>query len=292
MPLFSIIIPTYDRPEFLKQAVQSILSQTIEDFECLIIDDAGPLKAEAPADRRFKVIRHDQNRGEPAARNTGLKNAQGRYVTFLDDDDLYTKERLEIALEGFQNAQVSICWRGNLDGSPSSKRTLNGNVSEIILNSMTPQMGQVAIVRELAENFDERFQALTDVEWWLRTSQKLSVTTIPRVGLKYRKHYGPRNRNGLEVRVICSLLLLNVHNDYFQIRPKAAAFRWKRIGIMANMLGDHALARSALIRSLKQRIEPAIFKHLIQSARKTKSRIEIPPKLREDLNRQNIALLH
>jgi glycosyltransferase involved in cell wall biosynthesis len=288
MPLFSIIIPTYDRPEFLKQAVESVLNQTIEDFECLIIDDAGSIQAESPSDSRFKVIRHVKNSGEPAARNTGLRNAQGRYVTFLDDDDFYTKERLEIALEGFHRAPVSICWRGNLDGSPSSKRSLDGNVSEIILNSMTPQMGQVAIVRELAENFDERFQALTDVEWCLRTSKKLTVATVQRVGLKYRKHSGPRNRNGLETRVICSLLLLNVHNDYFQVRPKAAAFRWKRIGIMANMLGDHALARFALIHSIRRRFEPAILKHLILSAKQSKARVEIPTKLWEELSQQKI----
>jgi glycosyltransferase involved in cell wall biosynthesis len=214
-----------------------------------------------------------QNQGEPAARNAGLEAARGRYVTFLDDDDLFTPDRLAIALEGLERAPVAVCRRRGLDGSSGAIRTLEGNVYDSILDGMTPQMGQVAIERELAPTFDESFPALTDVEWWLRVARDRPVSTVPRTGLLYRMHEGSRNRNGLAERVRCSHLLLERHAGYFLSHPRAEAFRWKRIGLMNQRLGFHAAARSAFVRSLRVRPEAPTVAHLARSMRRSSSGI-------------------
>src|SRR5437764_10804521 len=121
-PLFSVIIPTYNRPHFLAQAVASVMNQTVQDFECIVIDDASPIPAMVPADPRFKVIRNADNRGGTAARNIGLRNASGRYICFLDDDDFYATDRLEMTLDPIQSHPITICWRALVDGSkPSSE---------------------------------------------------------------------------------------------------------------------------------------------------------------------------
>lgn len=270
-PLFSVIVATYARPQFLEEAVGSVLAQTVRDFECIVVDDASPDPARVPDDPRVRLVRRSENGGEPAARNTGIRHARGRYLAFLDDDDLFTPDRLALALEGLARAPVSICWRRPLGGPVGENRVLEGRVHDVILDHLTPQMGQVAVDRAAALPFDEDFAALTDVEWWLRTAGTLPVSTVRRVGLLYRVHRGPRNRNGLEARVRCSLMLLDRHAPYFETHPRAAAFRWKRIGLMADLLGDRPLARAAFRRSLRLRPEARTVWHLVRSLRPSRA---------------------
>jgi len=268
-PTFTVIVPTYERPELLAETVKSVLAQTVDDFECLVVDDASPHPATVPDDPRIRLLRLSENRGEPAARNAGLAAARGRYVTFVDDDDLYTPGRLAIALEALQRAPVAVCWRRGLDGSTGGNRMLEGIVNDTILDAMTPQMGQMAIAKELAPSFNESFSALTDVEWWLRVAASTPFATAPKVGLLYRKHSGPRNRNGIAERVRCSHLLLEEHADYFASHPTAEAFRWKRIGLMNQRLGNYSAARLAFLKSLRIQPELASVAHLARSIRKT-----------------------
>jgi glycosyltransferase involved in cell wall biosynthesis len=279
-PLFSVIIPTYNRPDFLPEAIDSVLNQTVDDLECIVVDDAGPIAATVPDDPRMKLIRHTSNGGEPAARNTGIKAAQGRYVAFLDDDDVFTRDRLQIALQGLERAPIAVCYRGGVDGSVGGNRDIEGNVRDSIVDGMTPQMGQVAVERTKAPLFNTDFEALTDVDWWMRASATMPVATIPEVGIRYRTHTGPRNRNGFEARVVGSLLLLRTYEDYFKVRPRAAAFRWKRIGIMASSLGDKRMARMALLKSLRLRRDARALKHLMTSLGRSSNDLDIPPSLR------------
>ncbi|MCX7595406.1 MAG: glycosyltransferase, partial [Fischerella sp.] len=87
-PLLSIIIPTHNRPHLVGRAVKSALEQTVEDFEVIVVDDGSTQPPELPSDRRLRLLRHEQSRGGAAARNTGTEAACGRWVTYLDDDDL------------------------------------------------------------------------------------------------------------------------------------------------------------------------------------------------------------
>lgn len=272
-PLFSVIVTTYNRPQFLTEAVGSVQRQTIEDFECIIVDDAGPTPARAPSDRRFRVVRHASNRGETNARNTGLAEATGRYAVFLDDDDMYTPRRLEYALRGLDRAPVSICWRRGLDGSLGGNRRLEGHVGDVILDTLTPQLGQVALERWAVPRFDDRFAAVGEVEWMLRITQERSVASVPEVGLLYRTHAGPRHGNGLLARLEGSFLLLEMHGSYFAAHPRAAAFRWRRIGLMAGDMGDYRLARLAFRRSFHIQPSPRTLWHLTRSARVSTRRL-------------------
>lgn len=278
-PTFSVIIPTYSRPDFLVEAIDSVLEQTVDDLECIVVDDAGPIAAKVPDDPRIRLIRRTSNGGEPAARNTGIEMARGRYVTFLDDDDVFTPDRLQIGLDGLERAPIAVCYRGGIDGSAGGNRDLEGQVHDSIVDAMTPQMGQVAVERANAPLFNTDFEALTDVDWWMRASADMPVATVPEVGIRYRTHSGPRNRNGIEARVVGSLLLLRTYEDYFRARPRAGAFRWKRIGIMANSLGDRRLARTALLKSLRLRADPRGFKHLMTSLGRSSEALDIPPSL-------------
>jgi glycosyltransferase involved in cell wall biosynthesis len=234
----------------LQSAIGSVLSQTISDFECIVVDDASPAPPILPKDSRVKLVIRQSNGGPAAARNTGLAHAAGRYIAFLDDDDLYSPERLNLALEGLRAAPISICWSRYLDNGSTWNHVLRGKVHHIIADTTTPHLGATAIRSEYVLPFDERYVAVQDVEWWLRVSRSAAVWTTETVGYLVRRHPGHRHRNNGAARVRCSLLLLKMHADYFNNHPRAAAFRWKRIALMAGGLGDYALARKALMRSL------------------------------------------
>lgn len=100
---FSIIIPVYNAEKYLRECLDSVLAQTYSDWEAICVDDGSTdvsgaiLDEYAARDSRFKVI-HQENGGEAVARNTGLVNATGEWVTWLDADDFYAADRLEEAV--------------------------------------------------------------------------------------------------------------------------------------------------------------------------------------------------
>ncbi len=99
-PLVSIVIPTFNRTDTISRAVESCLDQTYKEFEVLIVDDASTDGFEEThrslfSDRRIRVIKHGRNQGVSASRNTGVQNARGDFVAFLDSDDSWHPTKLE-----------------------------------------------------------------------------------------------------------------------------------------------------------------------------------------------------
>jgi glycosyltransferase involved in cell wall biosynthesis len=267
-PEFSIIVPSYNRTAFLGEAIASVRAQTFTDFECIVVDDASPRPVEVVEDARVRVVRRDTNGGCAAARNTGLGAARGRFVTFLDDDDLYTPERLELAREAHAGgAPVVVCWRQGAKGRPRPERPLEGDVSDTILDQMPPYLGQVTVARSVVPRFDEQFAAVEDVDWWLRLAGQAPFTTVPRVGCIVRQHDGPRPHYGTTARLAASHQLLGKHAAYFADHPVAAAFRWKRIALLSAQLGRVAEARSAFRRSFLLHPQARTAWHLLRMTR-------------------------
>jgi glycosyltransferase involved in cell wall biosynthesis len=251
-PTFSVVIPTYGRPRFLADAVSSVLAQTYSDFECVVVDDASAEPATLPADPRLRLVRRDRNGGPPAARNTGIDNARGQYVAFLDDDDVWLPTRLADAAEAHRRAPVAVCWQGTLGrDEPASGRTLEGDVSDTVLDGLTPHLGATSVERSRTPRFDERYEATEDVEWWLRVAGELSVATVPSVGLLYRVHGGDRPRTGQRQRLETGYMLLDQYADWFARHQRAKAFRLMRMGLSASRLGDRRTAVRLLTTSFR-----------------------------------------
>jgi glycosyltransferase involved in cell wall biosynthesis len=104
-PVFSIILPTYNRAHLLHRAIQSVINQTYENFELIIVDDGSTDFTHEVVkifnDQRIIYVRHEQNKGVTAAYNTGLRLARGKYITFLGDDDELLPNALETAINKF-----------------------------------------------------------------------------------------------------------------------------------------------------------------------------------------------
>jgi glycosyltransferase involved in cell wall biosynthesis len=117
-PRVSVVLPTYNRADYLEEALESVLAQTFADFEVVVVDDGSTDDTPARLARygeRIRVIRQE-NRGVGAARNRGIEAARGRYVAFIDNDDLWHPRKLEVqhafmaSHPGFVGCSVPFCF--------------------------------------------------------------------------------------------------------------------------------------------------------------------------------------
>ena len=116
MPTFSVIVPVYNVEEYIEECITSVLNQTFDDFELICIDDCGKdnsikmVEEFAKKDDRIKILYHKENKGLSGARNTGLDNAKGKYILFLDSDDWYEKDCLSVIYDAFQEKKTNSIW--------------------------------------------------------------------------------------------------------------------------------------------------------------------------------------
>lgn len=107
MTIVSIVIPTYNRAKLIERAINSVLAQTLQDFEIIIVDDASQDETEAVikslTDSRIKYLKHQTNVNGSAARNTGIRAARGEYLALLDSDDEWLPNHLETKINYMQN---------------------------------------------------------------------------------------------------------------------------------------------------------------------------------------------
>lgn len=197
-PLVSVVIPSYDRPELLVDAIESVRQQTYDHVELLVVDDHSPDPVE-PVVRestdgtlaRVRCIRHETNQGANAARNTGIDAAEGTFVAFLDDDDRWMPTFLEQVVETFREADpdVGVVVAGSqvVDGTGTqigqSSVDLSGDpVKELINGALVGSFSRFAVRRTVIEQAglpDERFPSWQDTEWQFRLAQHCRFESIP-----------------------------------------------------------------------------------------------------------------
>lgn len=131
MPEVSVIIPTYNRSQSIERAIRSVQGQTFQSLEIIVIDDGSTDNTEdivkSVIDDRIRYIRCETNRGSGAARNEGLKIAQGRHIAFLDSDDEWLPEKLERQVERMETEpdDIGVCFCG-------ARIFKNGNSDETV----------------------------------------------------------------------------------------------------------------------------------------------------------------
>lgn len=241
-PLFSVVVPTHDRADLLAKAVASVVVQTVTDFEVVVVDDGAAGADPRTDDPRVRLVRQPRG-GAASARNAGVMAARGRYVTFLDDDDEFTPDRLELALRGLEKAPIALCWKAEVASREIRwSRALYGDCAGTLLEATVPQLGSAAVRRDLVLPMDHRLQVSEDVEWWIRMSMQGPVHTVGEVGYLIRDHEGTRLRDQVLARLAARVRLVEAHRQYFVEHPAAAAYQWRRAGGMAQSLGLHGRA--------------------------------------------------
>jgi len=200
--LVSVIIPTYSEPRFLEQTIQSVINQTYENIEIIIVDDNGNgtdcQKKVANIILKFKThdninyIIHEKNKNGSAARNTGLKVAKGSYIAFLDDDDSFLPSKIELQVDILtknenSNYAGSYCNYQLLYRNKVYKQYKNkskGNLAEELLLGKNSICGGSTLLlkREVFSNiglFDESFIRHQDWEFLMRYFRKYKLEIVP-----------------------------------------------------------------------------------------------------------------
>lgn len=114
MHLVSVIIPAYNRSQYIEKTIRSVLTQTYQNFEIIVVDDCSNdntselLAFMAKDDQRICYIKHDKNKGAQAARNTGVKASNGDFIAFLDSDDWWYPDKLQKQVAAFANLPESV----------------------------------------------------------------------------------------------------------------------------------------------------------------------------------------
>lgn len=198
MPKVSVIMPIYGVEKFVKAAVNSVLDQTFTDFELLVIDDVSPDRSteivRAIGDNRIRIIVHQENRGLAGARNTGIRNATGKYLAFLDSDDVWQPHKLEkhvAHLDSDPSIGISFSRSAFIDQDGNSLDTYQmpkldnidtphlmcrnpvGNGSAPVIRRET--LDDIAFKSDIHQSeelyyFDESFRQSEDIECWIRIS--------------------------------------------------------------------------------------------------------------------------
>jgi glycosyltransferase involved in cell wall biosynthesis len=202
-PKVSICIPTYNREELLKETIESIFMQTYKDYEVVIVDDGSTDDTEQMIKDTGYPVRYywQENSGDAAARNKLIKLADGRYISFLDSDDLLPPDALERMVDVMSQEPEDVIVYGpyvaiDRDGNVCKrkrKKLYSGYITQDLFeNILVHSCGSMfpKKVLEEAGGFNEALPLCADYDLWLRLSQKYRFIAINEPLFKRRRHSG------------------------------------------------------------------------------------------------------
>lgn len=278
-PTVSVVIPTCDRPELLKRAIDSVLRQTFSDLELIVVDDGINEKAETSvktfSDPRVHYL-VSGGRGGSAARNMGIKSSKGTYVAFLDDDDIWVPDKLEkqVALLSSSSTDVGFCFS-------AVKRDLGNGLEEItnvpqgvgdyferVLTRFSGILTITLIVKkevfDKVGGFDESLPSHQEAELMIRIAEKykgvgLNESLAVVLESEGHSHIGkdiPKRIKGRE-------LLLAKHQDLFVSRPSVYAKHLFGLAMWYRDSGETQQARDYMKKALQVKFSFRYLAHYI-----------------------------
>ena len=194
----SVIIPAWNSQRYLGAALESVYHQTTMPLEVIVIDD-GSIDATASVARAYPLhYAYQDHAGAASARNTGLKLARGEFIAFLDSDDLWLPQKLELQIQAFEvNPELQICFTGIEQFiSPDTPEVRD----QVILHQSLEITPSTTTLLARREAFDQvgNFPSFQGGDWiaWLSAAQHLGleIQTIPSCLARRRIHYNNTGR--------------------------------------------------------------------------------------------------
>ena len=283
MPKVSVIIPAYNHARFLGEAIGSVLAQSFQDFELIVVDDGSIDNTKEVAasfqDNRVRYI-HQQNRGVAAAQNVGVRNSSGEYVAILGADDVWLPRKLELQVELLDSrpeialvcsdfyifddrtgAVLGRFWHNEpfgyrVNAEKASRRPLTEMLSRGCF--IAPQ---VAMVRRWVFNevgcFDESLRAYEDWDMFVRIVQRFAIGTIDMPLAKNRKHGGNMSGDWRQMGEAAEIVY-NKALEKYSLQPDDRRIVRRRLARRRSDYGRHlivdgekALGRRKLLSSIK-----------------------------------------
>lgn len=201
----SVVIPAYNAEQFLRDALASVLRQTVAPVEILVVDDGssddtGRLAASVPGVRCIR----QSNAGVSAARNRGIEEARGELVALLDADDVWMPEKLAVQLTGLRDNQFAFSARTETDALLKPLRIARGGFEGPLLEGLLFHGNVVGTPSSVmaprhalldAGGFDPRLSMCADWDMWIRLASRLSGTYSDESLVLYRLHEGSMSAN-------------------------------------------------------------------------------------------------
>jgi len=292
-PLFSVVIPTYNRDKFILNTLSTVFAQTYPHYEVIVVDNASTdetieLLRPFANSGKIRLIQHDQNFERARSRNTGMENARGDYLTFLDSDDFMRPNCLADAAEfSIKNPQYK-CFHNlydlvDADGTVLHKyklRSLENRLDAITRGNFMACIGNF-LHREIYESY--RFDTIQDLtggedwEFWMRIIADYEVGRIEKYNCSIQQH-SERTINNQNVEAMERGLkymvskfrrdehLSIVYKDYLD-RIEANCFLY--LNLLANDNASHKLASDYLRQARKADTSVIFTSRFLRSLRRT-----------------------
>jgi glycosyltransferase involved in cell wall biosynthesis len=251
MSKVSVIIPSYNHALFIKDAIQSVLTQSYEDFECIVVDDGSKDNSieviNSIKDPRIKLIQLNKNIGACGALNLAVKQASGDFVSILNSDDLWFSHKLKVQVDYLEaNPLIGACFgladfideNGNKHfGKMSYKSKFNSkNMSRhewlrsFFYVGNTLCHPSIMIRRNIYGPFDERLRNLPDLDMWIKICLKCDIHVMNESLVKFRVLSKDRNtssdrpdnnfRAGNEYQqILNNYLNIKDINEFYKVFP-------------------------------------------------------------------------
>lgn len=209
--LISIIIPVYNAEKFLDETINTVLNQTYKNFELILVNDGSKDKSvdaiKKYNDKRIKLIDNKNNKGAALSRNDGIRKAKGRYICFLDADDLWNKEKLEKQINFMKEKECAFSFTGyefaNENGIPNGKKVFipkklnyksalkNTTISTITVMIDTKKMDKDLIYMNNVKSEDT-------ATWWNILKNGYEAFGLNEILSFYRRSDGTLSSNKIE----------------------------------------------------------------------------------------------
>jgi len=199
-PKISVVIPTYDKAQYLGEAIESVLNQTYKNIEIIIIDDGSKDNTQEVVksfnDPRILYI-WQSNQGEVVARNRGIQESNGKYIAFLDSDDLWLKEKLQKQVDFMEKSkEIGLLGTGCYEIANNGKIlgqkrfSSSNNVLQKKLIKFNPFIHTSVMIRKNVFDkvswYNKNFQESQDYELWLRIAKNYKIANLPELLVKKR----------------------------------------------------------------------------------------------------------
>ncbi|MGD1703493.1 glycosyltransferase [Dapis sp. BLCC M229] len=218
MPLISVIIPAYNSEKTIQETIESVIEQTFDDWELIVVNDGSQDRTLEVVSRikdpRIKLFSYS-NAGASASRNRGFDNSVGQFIAFLDADDLWTTDKLESQLNALQlhpEAAVAYSWTDYIDESGNffkqgGRVVFNGDVYSKLLVRNFLENGSNPLIKREAINevggFDQSLQGTEDWEIYLRLGKKYHFVAVEKPQILYRFSTNSISSNPFTQEVEC-----------------------------------------------------------------------------------------
>ncbi|WP_296382460.1 glycosyltransferase family 2 protein [Winogradskyella sp.] len=254
-PLVSIITPMYNNEAVIEETINSVINQTYTNWELILVDDASSdntitlTKKYSNINTRIKFFEHPKNKGAAEARNLGTKMAQGRYIAFLDADDLWKENKLELQTNILNTNKSDVCF-GSYEHINSNSQPLHKRVEamhtlthkKILKANYIGNLTGIYNCEKLGKIFTKDLKKRQD---WLLWIEALKRSKKPAIGISETIAYYRNSEGSL------SSNKSNLIKHNFNVYRKGLGFSYiKSLVYMIQFLYEHLFVKTRLIKTL------------------------------------------